>query len=106
MWLGITALLGDFQRAWLYVACVHFVITFYLFHWHKGSPIVQDHGDYDDLTFWEQMDGGMEHTATKKFFTAMPVIVYLCVLQVPAARSLTTPTGMANATMAALLVVA
>lgn len=105
-WLGMTALLSDPSRAWLYVAAVHFGVTFYLFHWHKGSPIVQDHGDYDDLTFWEQMDAGVHHTATKKFFTTMPVVVYLFVLQVPDARSLTNPTGVANATMAMLLVVA
>ena len=33
---------------------IHFVLTFYYFHWHKGSPIISDQGAYDKLTFWEQ----------------------------------------------------
>ena len=29
-------------------------VTFYIFHWQKGSPIPQDQGKYDKLTYWEQ----------------------------------------------------
>lgn len=34
---------------------LHFIVTFYLFHWHKGSPIASDQGAYDRQTFWEQV---------------------------------------------------
>ena len=34
---------------------LNFIVTFYYFHWHKGSPIATDQGQYDRLTFWEQV---------------------------------------------------
>jgi hypothetical protein len=50
-------------------------ITFYLLHWRKGSPFGEDQGIYDRLTMWEQIDDGVQFTRTKKFFTAVPVVL-------------------------------
>ena len=58
--------------AWTYVHLLHGAVTYPLLHWNKGSPVQLDQGRYDGLTFWEQMDDGVQHTATRKFFTAVP----------------------------------
>ena len=74
--------LQDIQRglagyAWTYVHLIHGVLTYYLLHWHKGSPIDMDQGKYDKLTFWEQLDDGVQNTTNRKFFTAVPVVLFL-----------------------------
>ena len=51
---------------------LHGAVTYPLLHWNKGSPVQLDQGRYDGLTFWEQLDDGVQHTATRKFFTALP----------------------------------
>lgn len=43
----------------------------------QGSPLGDDQGKYGALTFWEQMDDGVQNTANRKFFTAVPVVLYL-----------------------------
>ncbi len=43
----------------------------------QGSPIDSDQGKYDKLTFWEQIDDGVQNTATRKFFTAVPIVTFL-----------------------------
>lgn len=51
-------------------------MTFYLFHWKKGSPFpAEDQGHYDNLTWWEQMDSGRQLTRNRKFLTLVPVIL-------------------------------
>ncbi len=36
-----------------------------------------DQGKYDSQTFWEQMDDGVQFTSNRKFFTAVPVVLFL-----------------------------
>ncbi len=43
----------------------------------QGSPIDLDQGKYDKLTFWEQLDDGVQYTNTRKFFTAVPLVLFL-----------------------------
>lgn len=31
------------------------------------------------MTFWEQIDDGVQYTATRKFFTVVPVVLFLLV---------------------------
>lgn len=57
------------------VTCDCVQITFYLFHWVKGSPFAEDQGLYDKLTWWEQMDGGQQHTMNRKFMLLVPVLL-------------------------------
>jgi len=69
-WLMISNFV-DPGMAWTYVHIGHGLITYYLFHWLKGSPI------HDGLTFWEQIDSGVQGTATRKFFMAVPLVLFL-----------------------------
>lgn len=79
--LGVAWLMAcgfaDPTTALSYVVLLNFIVTFYYFHWHKGSPIATDQGQYDRLTFWEQMDSGVQFTVNKKFLTAVPVVIFL-----------------------------
>ena len=46
-----------------------------------GAVTVQGFsGDYDDLTVWEQLDGGASWSATKKVFLIVPTLVLLAYL--------------------------
>jgi hypothetical protein len=66
------------QYAWTFIHVGSSIIFFYLFHWVKGTPFWQeDDGEYDSLTFWEQIDDGVQYTANRKFLTIMPIIVFL-----------------------------
>lgn len=50
-------------------------ITFYFFHWTKGSPDEFSQGEWNGLTFWEQLDAGFPWTKTKKFLMLVPTIL-------------------------------
>lgn len=54
-------------------AAVHSQVTFYFMHWKKGSPVPDEDGKYDRLTFWEQVDGGSQYTYNRKVFTVIPI---------------------------------
>mmetsp|Transcript_32319 Transcript_32319/g.91633 ORF Transcript_32319/g.91633 Transcript_32319/m.91633 type:complete len:162 (-) Transcript_32319:223-708(-) len=69
--------LFDTGLAWTYTHLAHSAITFYFFHWNKGSPMQEDQGKYDNLTFWEQLDDGLQYSTTRKFLTAVPVVLFL-----------------------------
>lgn len=75
-WLALS-LVVDSGVAWTYVHLAHGIVTYYLLHWNKGSPVEMDQGKYDSQTFWEQLDDGVQYTANRKFFTAVPVILFL-----------------------------
>jgi len=63
---------------WTALNVVHCVISFFLLHWHKGSPDYhQAQGEYNAETFWEQLDGGVHWTYTKKLFTLVPSVLTL-----------------------------
>lgn len=34
-------------------------------------------GKYDGLTFWEQLDDGVQYTSNRKFLTLVPVVLFL-----------------------------
>lgn len=58
----------------------HALVTFVFFHWAKGSPDTHAQGEYDDMTVWEQLDGGASWSATKKVFLIVPTLVLLAQL--------------------------
>lgn len=73
---------------WSAVCLIHLVLTFLTFHWNKGTGMgmcspgngVGMAGlfrDYDELTFWEQLEDGKQYTATRKFFTLVPLFMCL-----------------------------
>ncbi|KAG1266490.1 hypothetical protein G6F68_002727 [Rhizopus microsporus] len=51
--------------------CGHYI----MFHWVQGIPFENNQGAYDGLTLWEQIDGGVQFTATRKFLTAVPIVL-------------------------------
>ncbi len=55
-----------------------------MFHWVTGIPFGSElHGGaYDDLTLWEQIDGGAQNTPSRKWLFSVPV--GLCVSLPPA----------------------
>lgn len=63
-------------------SCVHIahaVVTFILIHAVKGTPFwsSEDQGQYDNDTFWEQIDHGRQNTWNRKLFTIIPVVLFL-----------------------------
>lgn len=74
---AVTSAFIDPGLAWTYVHLVHSGITYYCFHWTKGSPIQEDQGIYDHLTFWEQLDNELYSTTTRKILAVIPVVLFL-----------------------------
>jgi len=62
--------------AWTIVNYAHGICTFIFLHWIKGSPFVDDHGQYSQLTFWEQIDDCIQYTKARKFFTLFPIVLF------------------------------
>lgn len=61
-----------------------------MFHWLIGTPFAFNSGACDSLTLWEQIDYESQFTPAKKFFTAVPIALYvdfnldfLCLLIIP-----------------------
>ena len=54
--------------AWTLVNILHALITFYLMHYQ---------GAQDDGTFWDLLDSGDYNTPAKKFFTLVPIGMYV-----------------------------
>ncbi|KAF1797902.1 ORMDL family-domain-containing protein [Mucor lusitanicus] len=51
---------------------------FIMFHWLQGTPTLDNNqGAYDGLTVWEQIDDGIQFTATRKFLMAVPIVLFL-----------------------------
>ncbi len=64
--------------AWSFVNTLHFVLTFIFFHHLKGVGLeFNEQGKYDRLTLWEQMDGGLQYSWNRKFFTVSPIVLFL-----------------------------
>jgi hypothetical protein len=57
------------EDTWTTTHVIHGVVSFAALHWIKGSPDEGSQGEYNSLTFWEQMDGGAAWTKNKKLFT-------------------------------------
>ncbi|XP_057520445.1 uncharacterized protein C119.09c-like [Amaranthus tricolor] len=77
-WLLFLSLFGcSSGMAWTFVHLTHFFVTYYFFHWKKGTPFSDDQGIYNGLTWWEQIENGQQLTRNRKFFTVVPVVLYL-----------------------------
>ncbi|KAI9483247.1 MAG: ORMDL family-domain-containing protein [Benjaminiella poitrasii] len=52
---------------------------FIMFHWLQGIPSLDNNnqGAYDGLTVWEQIDDGVQFTATRKFLMTVPIVLFL-----------------------------
>lgn len=77
-WLVLAVLIDDSGLAWTYVHLIHGVVTYYLLHWTKGTPFVdEDQGKYELLTFWEQLDNCVYGTRNRKLFTLTPLVLFI-----------------------------
>jgi len=63
--------------AWTLTNTIHNLGNFLLLHMTKGTPwMPMDEGKARYLTQWEQLDHGMQFTATKKFLTVIPIVLF------------------------------
>ncbi|MES1920697.1 hypothetical protein MHBO_002340 [Bonamia ostreae] len=65
------------KYGWTLVGVLHSIITFFMLHWSKGTPSLEDQGKFEDLTFWEQIDYGVQYTKTRKLLTLVPILIFL-----------------------------
>ena len=69
--------------------------SYLMFHWVTGIPFGSElHGGaYDDLTLWEQIDGGAQNTPSRKWLFSVPVGLYVSrpFLTIPLHPPLTRP---------------
>ncbi|XP_014664395.1 PREDICTED: ORM1-like protein 2 [Priapulus caudatus] len=63
---------------WTLTNTIHNIVTFTVLHTLKGTPwMTADQGKSRLQTHWEQIDCGTQFTSTRKFFTAVPVAVFI-----------------------------
>lgn len=64
--------------AWTLTNLIHNACGFYLMHIIKGAPWeTSDQGKARSQTYWEQIDDGVQLTATRKFLTMVPIVLFL-----------------------------
>ncbi|KAF9782195.1 Orm1 type endoplasmic reticulum protein [Thelephora terrestris] len=67
------------EISWTLTNLLYLLVSYFIFHWATGIPFQSDlHGGaYDELTLWEQIDGGAQYTPTKKWLITFPIILFL-----------------------------
>ncbi|KZS97864.1 Orm1 type endoplasmic reticulum protein [Sistotremastrum niveocremeum HHB9708] len=67
------------ETSWTIVNLAYLTLSYLMFHWVTGIPFHPDQngGAYDDLTLWEQIDGGAQYTPTKKWLMCVPIGLFL-----------------------------
>eukprot|EP00123_Amoebidium_parasiticum_P010552 comp20180_c0_seq1/m.25025 comp20180_c0_seq1/g.25025 ORF comp20180_c0_seq1/g.25025 comp20180_c0_seq1/m.25025 type:complete len:168 (-) comp20180_c0_seq1:104-607(-) len=68
---------SDVGTAWFFTNTGHNIVTYIIFHYLKGTPFDQDQGKYARLTYWEQLDYGEQYTTVRKFYTLVPMVLFL-----------------------------
>ncbi|KAN0140529.1 Orm1 type endoplasmic reticulum protein [Lactarius tabidus] len=65
--------------SWTAVNLSYLACSYLMFHWVTGIPFGSSlHGGaYDDLTLWEQIDGGAQNTPSRKWLFSVPVGLFL-----------------------------
>lgn len=68
-----------FSVAWVWTLTnlIHSLVMFAFLHVLKGTPWeTGDQGKVRLLTHWEQIDNGEQFTATRKFLTMVPIVLF------------------------------
>ncbi|TPX58089.1 hypothetical protein PhCBS80983_g03403 [Powellomyces hirtus] len=65
------------EASWTLTNLAYNLSTFIMFHWVTGIPFDLNQNEYEGLTLWEQIDNGEQFTPTKKYFTALPIALFL-----------------------------
>lgn len=89
MWLTYLILVGllhlllisfpflSVAQAWTLTNVLHNITMFFILHITKGTPWeTGDQGKDRYLTQWEQIDYGQQFTATRKFLTMVPIVLF------------------------------
>ncbi|GAA6085423.1 ORM1-like protein 3 [Tachysurus ichikawai] len=68
---------------WTLTNLIHNMCMYLLLHTVKGTPFeTPDQGKARLLTHWEQMDYGVQFTASRKFLTITPIILFHISIQI------------------------
>jgi len=59
------------------VNTLHAFLSFYFLHWVKGTPDNLSQGEWNGLTTWEQIDGGVSWTLIRKCLITIPTLLLL-----------------------------
>lgn len=59
------------------VSTIHAFLSFYFLHWVKGTPDNYSQGEWNGLTTWEQIDGGVSWTLIRKVLITIPTLLLL-----------------------------
>lgn len=63
--------------AWTLTSLLHNLIMFVVLHLEKGTPFeTSDQGRSRFLTAWEQIDSGTQFSASRKFLTVVPIVLF------------------------------
>ncbi|KAI9189158.1 sphingolipid homeostasis protein orm1 [Blastocladiella emersonii ATCC 22665] len=65
------------ELAWTLTNISFNIVSFFMFHMIIGTPFDFNQGACDGLTLWEQIDNEVQFTPAKKFFTALPIGLFL-----------------------------
>ncbi|KAF9364383.1 hypothetical protein BGX34_001697 [Mortierella sp. NVP85] len=64
------------ELSWTLTTLTYNVGSYIMFHVVTGVPFEFSQGAYDGITLWEQIDGGVQFTATRKYLTAVPIVLF------------------------------
>lgn len=63
--------------AWTLTSLLHNIVMFVVLHLEKGTPFeTNDQGRSRFLTAWEQLDSGTQFSASRKFLTVVPIVLF------------------------------
>jgi len=60
----------------LHIICILVQLMFIVLHIEKGTPFeTADQGKFRYRTVWEQLDYGVQFSASRKFLTIAPIVL-------------------------------
>jgi hypothetical protein len=63
--------------AWTLTNVIHNVLMYIILHIEKGTPFeTADQGKFRYYTVWEQLDYGVQFSASRKFLTVVPIVLF------------------------------
>merc|ERR1712093_468505 len=68
----LLAIIFSTSYPWQLTFLAHSILTFWLFHWNKGTPSQFSDGTDESCTFWELIDQGQQWTSSRKFYMLWP----------------------------------
>ncbi|GJJ68730.1 hypothetical protein EMPS_01076 [Entomortierella parvispora] len=66
------------ELSWTLTTLTYNVGSYIMFHAVTGVPFeLFSQGAFDYITLWEQIDEGVQFTATRKYLTTVPIVLFL-----------------------------